>query len=167
MLAQSDQYLNGGGVLCGWDDPNTPIIILTLPNLFLLYPADLGWQMLDRMWLMDFASLVFSLLPLLSSSADCRQCCRLVRDAVVWTRSWCHCRDCSITAVPSSQDQSQMLQRKRNCSRVWGPAAGDINMTLTLLLQIDVFQFLHIFFPLPNRNTWLNAYSFIIRGSPL
>ena len=42
MLAQSDQYLNGGGVLCGWDDPNTPIIILTLPNLFLLYPADLG-----------------------------------------------------------------------------------------------------------------------------
>ena len=40
MLAQSAQYLNGG-LLSGWDDPNTPIIILTLPNLFLLYRADL------------------------------------------------------------------------------------------------------------------------------
>ena len=41
MLAQSAQYLNGG-LLSGRDDPKTPIIILTLPNLFSLYPADLG-----------------------------------------------------------------------------------------------------------------------------
>ena len=46
MLAQFAKYLTfwgeGEGLLTGWDDPNTPIIILTLPNLFLLSTADLG-----------------------------------------------------------------------------------------------------------------------------
>ena len=40
MLAQFAKYLTfwgeGEGLLTGRDDPNTPIIILTLPNLFLL-----------------------------------------------------------------------------------------------------------------------------------
>ena len=108
--------------------------------IFALSSRPVGWQKLDRMLLMDYTMDTLCLtcvqLSILSSCQALQtagQCCRLVRDAAVWTRSQCYCRDCSITAVPSSHE---MLQRNRNCSRVWGPA-GVINMILTLFLKID------------------------------
>ena len=128
MLAQFAKYLEfwgeGEGLLTGWDDPNTPIIILTLPNLFLLSTADLGWQKLDGMCLMDpDGSLVFGFI-LSSCSADCRPVLQAVSelwvDATVGTAAYC--------SEPLVMTCPKMLQRNTNCS----PGLGSRGLQVTL-----------------------------------